>query len=124
MVTSYGIPSMRLAGNDLPGTTRRLLVSAGHSQPVILFGSFGSASLTLPGFEGLVGIDASNIVYVGATLGQQLIKPSTVPIELPPSLAGFEGLQLHIQGVAPLTLGVYDPSASALTNPVTLLVRH
>lgn len=123
-VTSYGIPSMRLAGNDEPGKTRRLLVSAAHSQPVLLFGSLGSASLTVPGLEGLVGIDGAGIVYVGATLGQKLIKPSTVPFEMPPSLAGFEGLQLHIQGVAPLTYGVYDPSASALTNPVTLLVRY
>ncbi|MBI1380488.1 MAG: hypothetical protein GC161_05295 [Planctomycetaceae bacterium] len=123
VIESYGTPSMRLAGNDEPGKTRRLLVSAAHSQPVILFGSLGSASLTLPGLEGLVGIDSASIVYVGATLGQKLIKPSTVPFEMPPSLAGLEGVQLHIQGVAPLTYGVYDPSASALTNPVTLLVR-
>ena len=123
IVASTWTPSMTLVGKDLPGTTRRLLVSASHSQPVFVIGSLGSSAFEVPGFEGLVGIDLSSIVYLGETLGQKIIAPSTVPFHLPPSFAGIEGTVLHLQAVAPLTPGVYDPSAGALANPVTLLVR-
>ncbi len=116
-------PFLTLLGSDAVGTARRLRLHAGVDEPVLVFGSTASAALAIAGFEGWIGIDAGQIVFSTLLVGQGVLSPKTLTLNLPQDFVGLQGKTLHFQGVAPFASGTLDPSAILLTNPTALVLR-
>ena len=117
-------PFLTIGGEDLPGSARELMLHGPAGAQAVAVTSFSLGFYQLPAFEGAVWLGSGSLFQVVPLVTQGNGVPVGFSLPLPPSFTGLEGITLYVQAVFPGVPGTLDPSATMLTNPSFVTLRH